>query len=100
MFLGRRFAALNAMAVAVGVMAGLAAVVFRYTINLVEGFSFRAEFVATASETRDFITSPWGVAVILVPAAGGLFIGLLRLAFPKVMRQGISEVMAAVQARG
>ncbi|HLF17080.1 MAG TPA: chloride channel protein, partial [Candidatus Thermoplasmatota archaeon] len=62
--------------------------------------SFRAELGATARETKGFVESPWGVWIVLVPAAGGLFIGLLRIVFPQTVRAGISEIMAAVQARG
>ncbi len=96
----RRFTALNGTALLLGVLAGLAAVFFRWAISLVENVAFRGKVAASAKESAEFIQSPWGMLVFLVPAAGGLIVGLTRLLFPEIRRQGIAEVMAAVQARG
>lgn len=100
MAFSRRFSALNGTAVLIGLLAGLAAVVFRGAINFVEELAFRGNFEWDPGEDTAFLTSPWGLAVILVPVAGGLIIGAVRYFFPETRRQGISEVMAAVQARG
>ncbi len=97
----RRFTALNGTAIGIGLLAGLAAVAFRAFIDIVENLAFRGEWgTATAREEGSFITTTWGLWVFLVPLAGGLLVGLVRWAFPDIRRQGIAEVMAAVQARG
>lgn len=100
MRLTRRFLALNGAAAAVGLVVGMAAVLFRYAISLIENLGFLGDFVATAHEENRFFVSPLGWAVILVPAAGGLLVGLIRLLWPHTKQQGIAEVMAAVQAQG
>ncbi|MGB1586521.1 MAG: chloride channel protein [Thermoplasmatota archaeon] len=97
----RRFTALNGTAVLIGILAGLAAVLFRGLINFIETLAFRGEVDAGAIYHEEaYITTIWGVAVFMVPAVGGLVVGLVRQAFPEARRQGIAEVMAAVQARG
>lgn len=98
--LTKRFLALNGAALGVGLIVGLAAVLFRYGISLVEHISFEGAFVASAKEDNTFLISPWGWLVVLVPAAGGLLVGLIRATWPDTKQQGIAEVMAAVQAKG
>ncbi len=99
-FLGRRFLWLNAMALLVGLFAGFAAVLFRLAISAIESVAFGTDEPITPKESLRFFETSWGPYVILVPAVGGILIGLLRLAFPSVARHGISEVMAAVHAKG
>jgi CIC family chloride channel protein len=96
----RRFAAVNGAALVAGGLVGLAAVAFRWIINLVESLSFTGHLSATAWETNGFIHSPWGWAVVLVPFAGGLAVGFIRKAWPESRQRGVAEVMASVQARG
>lgn len=96
----RRFLALNGAAALVGLVVGLAAVLFRYAISLIENVAFLGSFVATAQEESRFIVSPWGWAVLLVPTIGGLLVGQIRTLWPETRQQGIAEVMAAVQAQG
>lgn len=100
MAFGRRFSALNGTAVLIGLLAGLAAVLFRGIVNFVEAFAFEGELRFDPQETGLFVTSSWGLLVVLVPVAGGVIVGLMRVFFPDTRRQGIAEVMAAVQARG
>ncbi len=95
----RRFSALNGTAVLIGVLAGLAAVLFRYFINWIQNVAFNGDFTATPEETG-YIVTTWGALVFLVPAVGGILVGTVRAMFPDMRRQGIAEVMAAVQARG
>lgn len=99
-FLGRRFLALNGTALVVGAVAGLAAVLFRFIISAVEQFAFQGELGGTPLEENEFLTSPWGVLVILVPVAGGIAVGLIRKFWPETRQFGVTEVMAAVQAKG
>ena len=96
----RRFLVVNGAALVAGLAVGLAAVGFRWFINLIETLAFEGKFEATARETNEFIVSPWGWAVLLVPFFGGLAVGLIRKAWPESRQRGVAEVMAAVQARG
>jgi chloride channel protein, CIC family len=98
--LTRRFLAVNGAALLAGALAGLAAVVFRLGIDLIESLAFLGEWLATPREEGAFFVSPWGWAVIFVPAAGGLAVGLIRKAWPDSRQRGVAEVMAAVQAKG
>ncbi|MGB0653309.1 MAG: chloride channel protein [Thermoplasmatota archaeon] len=100
MLVTRRFTALNGAALLVGVVVGLAAVGFRGLINGIENLAFRGDWGATAREENEFLTTEWGLLVFLVPAVGGVVVGFVRYLFPELRRQGIAEVMAAVQARG
>ena len=101
MLVTRRFTALNGTALGIGLLAGLAAVAFRALIDLIENIAFRGDWTAaSAREEGTYIASTWGDLVFLVPLAGGLLVGLARQMFPDIRRQGIAEVMAAVQARG
>ncbi|MFA5943585.1 MAG: chloride channel protein [Candidatus Thermoplasmatota archaeon] len=96
----RRFLVVNGAALVAGLVVGLAAVGFRWVISLIESLAFEGRFEATARETNEFLTSPWGWAVLLVPLLGGLAVGLIRKAWPESRQRGVAEVMAAVQARG
>lgn len=100
MRLTKRFLALNGAAAIVGVLVGLAAVLFRYAINAIEALVFEQDWHFTAKETNEFLLSPLGWAVVLVPTLGGLTVGIIRRVWPDTKQQGIAEVMAAVQAKG
>lgn len=100
MRLTKRFLALNGAAAIVGVLVGLAAVLFRFVINLIEAAAFKGKLALHATERNEFLVSPWGWAVLLVPMVGGLVVGLIRRFWPDTKQQGIAEVMAAVQAKG
>lgn len=99
MLVTRRFTALNGAALFIGVLAGLAAVVFRGMTSFVENLAFRGDVAVDLHHDQGFLTSIWGVMVFLVPVLGGVVVGFIRLIFPESRRQGIAEVMAAVQAR-
>jgi chloride channel protein, CIC family len=98
--LGKRFTALNGVALLVGALAGLGAVGLRFLIDFVQNATFRGTFQATPLEENVHIQSPWGVWVILVPLAGGLAVGAIRRFWPQTRQYGVTEVMAAVQAHG
>lgn len=68
-------------------------------MSFVQGLAFQGDVAWSLQEEGSFANS-WGYLVILIPAIGGAAIGLIRYFFPETRRQGIAEVMAAVQARG
>lgn len=95
-----RFTALNGAALVVGALAGLGAVALRWLIDLVQNLAFEGTLSATPKEENAYFLSSWGLLVLLVPAAGGLLVGLIRKSWSETRQYGVTEVMAAVQAKG
>ncbi len=86
-----------AMAVAVGLIAGLGAVVFRKLIGLFHNLFFYGQVSVDYNVLEFTATSPWGAAVILVPVAGALIVTFLVNNFaPEAKGHGIPEVIDAV----
>ncbi len=77
----------------VGIGAGVGAVIFRYLIRGVEWVGY---------EWFPSITASWGKAyVVIIPAIGGLLVGLLVFHFAREAKgHGVPEVMEAVALRG
>jgi len=83
---------LSLLAVAIGAAAGMAAIGFRYVIDLIQqlGFGFGGEAVATMAALL-----PWW-HVILVPTAGGLAIGLfIHFFMPGRRPHAVADVIEA-----
>lgn len=81
------------LAVVIGVMAGLGAVVFRWLIAFFQSF-----FLEGGSHVLGFMGDYY---IILVPAAGGLIVGCLVYYFAREARgHGVPEVMEAVALHG
>ena len=88
---------LSLLAVAIGLTAGLAAIGFRTIIDHVQrlGFGFGGEQMVTLVNTLP------GWRIVLVPAAGGLLIGLfVHFFMPGRRPQGVAEVIEANALRG
>ncbi len=88
---------LSLLAVVIGVMAGLAAIGFRYAIDYVQrlGFGFGGEQVATLAAGLP----PW--RVLLVPMLGGLAVGVfVHFFMPGRRPQGVANVIEANALRG
>lgn len=79
--------------VLVGLGAGIGAVAFRYLIRAVEWIGYT---------WFPSVTSNWGNAyVLIVPAVGGLLVGLLVYNFAREAKgHGVPEVMEAVALHG
>lgn len=81
------------LAVAVGLVAGLGAVVFRWLIG-----SFQSLFFGGGSQV---LSALGGYYVILIPAVGGLLVGPLIYFFAREAKgHGVPEVMEAVTLKG
>jgi CIC family chloride channel protein len=81
------------LAVLVGVMSGLGAVAFRWLIK-----AFQTVFLDWGSHVFGFMGHYY---IIIIPAIGGLFVGLLVYYFAKEAKgHGVPEVMEAVALRG
>lgn len=91
-----------AMAVLVGVVAGLGAVAFRKLIALFHNLFFFGHPSVVYDTLEHTAASPWGVAIILVPMVGALLVTfLIRVFAPEAKGHGVPEVIGAIYfARG
>ena len=86
-----------ALALVVGVVTGLGAVVFRGLIGLVHNFLFLGQ-VSFAYDSSVFTPpSPWGPMIILVPVLGAIGVTFIVSTFaPEAKGHGVPEVMDAI----
>ena len=93
-------ARLSILAVAVGIVTGVGAVVFRALIAFVHNLLFLGIVSDTYNSNAFTPPNPWGAAVILVPVVGGLLVTLLVTKFaPEAQGHGVPEVMDAIYYR-
>ena len=92
---------LSLLALAVGIVTGLGAVVFRELIGFIHNLLFLGQ-VSFHYDANIFTpASPWGPIVILVPVAGGLAVTFLVSNFaPEARGHGVPEVMDAIYYGG
>lgn len=83
---------MTALAVLVGLAGGFGAVGFRYLINFFQSLAY-----GSSQELMDIVVNdPWHLR-ILIPAAGGLIVGLMVYLFAREAKgHGVPEVMEAV----
>ncbi len=90
-------AAMLGMAVAVGVIGGLGAVVFRGLISLFHNMFFFGRLSTTYDTLVHTAASPWGAGIILAPVLGALIVTFLVKKFaPEAKGHGVPEVIDAV----
>lgn len=100
---GRRFGTtrLSVLAVIVGVVTGLGAVLFRDLIGFIHNVMFLGQASVHYDANAFTPTSPWGPFVILVPVVGGIIVTFLVEKFaPEARGHGVPEVMDAVYYKG
>jgi CIC family chloride channel protein len=86
-----------AMAVAVGVIAGLGAVAFRTLIALFHNLFFFGRASVVFDTLQHTAASRWGAAIIAVPVVGSLIVTFLVKSFaPEAKGHGVPEVIDAV----
>jgi chloride channel protein, CIC family len=88
---------LSLLALLVGTVTGLGAVVFRDLIGLIHNLMFLG--VASAHYDANAFTpaSPWGPLVVLVPVVGAVIVTFLIVKFaPEARGHGVPEVMDAI----
>jgi CIC family chloride channel protein len=92
---------LSILALVVGVVTGIGAVVFRDLIGLIHNFLFLGQ-VSFHYEANVFTpASPWGPVVILVPVVGAVIVTFLVSNFaPEARGHGVPEVMDAIYYKG
>lgn len=88
---------LSIMAIVVGCVTGLGAVVLRTLMALLHNALFLREFSFYYDANQLTPASPWGPWIILVPVIGGLgTVWLVRTFAPEAKGHGVPEVMNAV----
>jgi CIC family chloride channel protein len=85
---------LSLVAALIGMLSGYAAVGFRWLINVISSFSMFHRISSAAADPQ-FNINGW--LILLVPAAGGLLVGLLvKFLAPEAKGHGVPEVMESV----
>jgi CIC family chloride channel protein len=88
---------LSLLAIVVGLVTGLGAVVFRDLIGLLHNVTFLGVFSFDYEANEFTPPSPWGALIILVPVVGGQIVTFLITKFaPEARGHGVPEVMDAI----
>jgi len=89
--------AFSLVAIGVGVVTGLGAIVFRGLIGLVHNLLFLGQLSLAYDANNYSPPSPWGALVILVPVLSSLGVTFLVRTFaPEARGHGVPEVMDAI----
>jgi CIC family chloride channel protein len=88
---------LSLLALIVGIVAGLGALVFRRLIGLIHNLFFAGHFATSYDANVFTLPSPWGPWVILVPVIGAVGVTFLVSNFaPEAKGHGVPEVLDAI----
>ena len=94
-------ARLSLIALGVGVVTGMGAVIFRDLIGLIHNLLFSGHAVVRYDANVFTAPSPWGALVILVPVLGAIVVTFLVNNFaPEAKGHGVPEVMDAIYYKG
>ena len=89
------------LAVAVGIVTGFGAVLFRDLIGLIHNALFLGQFAVRYDANHFTPPSPWGALVIFVPVLGAIAVTFLVKNFaPEARGHGVPEVMDAIYYKG
>ncbi len=88
---------MSLLGIAVGLIAGCGAVVFRRMIGLFHNLFFLGQFSVDYNANMHTAASPWNAWVALVPVAGAALVAFLVKTFaPEARGHGVPEVMDAI----
>jgi CIC family chloride channel protein len=94
-------AQLSLLALGLGVVTGLGAVVFRDLIGLIHNLLFTGHALIHYDANIFTAPAPWGALVILVPVIGAIGVTFLVTNFaPEAKGHGVPEVMDAIYFKG
>jgi CIC family chloride channel protein len=94
-------AQLSGLALGLGVVTGLGAVLFRDLIGLIHNLLFAGHAVVHYDANIFTAPAPWGPLVILVPVLGAVGVTFLVTNFaPEAKGHGVPEVMDAIYFKG
>ena len=90
-------ARLSLLAVFVGLITGVGAVLFRALIGFIHNIAFLGSFSTDYDASLFTPPSPWGFFIIFVPVLGGILVTFLITNFaPEARGHGVPEVMDAI----
>ncbi|WP_109466513.1 chloride channel protein [Albibacillus kandeliae] len=93
--------ALSIIAIGIGVVTGIGAIVLRYLISVIHDFFFLGIFSFDYDANIPTPPAPYGPLVILAPVVGGaIVLWLVRRFAPEAKGHGVPEVMDAIYYRG
>ena len=94
-------AQLSVLALGLGVITGIGAVLFRDLIGLIHNLLFAGQAVVHYDANIFTAAAPWGPLVILVPVVGAVGVTFLVTNFaPEAKGHGVPEVMDAIYYKG
>src|SRR6201994_2841817 len=89
------------LALVLGIVTGIGAVLFRDLISLIHNLFFTGHFSLHYDANVFTAPAPWGILVILVPVVGGIGVTFLVTNFaPEAKGHGVPEVMDAIFYKG
>lgn len=89
--------ALSGLSILVGIVAGFAAILFRWMIAFFHNLFLLGKFSITYDSLKHTAPSPWGLGIILVPVIGSVMVTFLVKNFaPEARGHGVPEVMEAI----
>ena len=92
---------LSLLALGLGILTGLGAVLFRFLIGFIHNLLFAGHAVAHYDANVFTAPSPWGALIILVPVLGAVAVTFLVNNFaPEAKGHGVPEVMDAIYYKG
>ncbi|MGO9931438.1 MAG: chloride channel protein [Steroidobacteraceae bacterium] len=94
-------AQLSLLALGLGVITGIGAVLFRDLIGLIHNLFFTGQALFHYDANVFTAPAPWGMLVIFVPVLGGIGVTFLVTNFaPEARGHGVPEVMDAIYHKG
>jgi CIC family chloride channel protein len=88
---------LSLLALVVGMITGIGAVVFRALIGFIHNLFFLGSLSYVYDANQFTLPGPWGPFIILVPVIGGLIVTFLVVNFaPEARGHGVPEVLDAI----
>jgi CIC family chloride channel protein len=88
---------LSVLALIIGLVTGLGAIVFRLLVAVVHNLAFQGQLSSAYDANVFDANPPWGLGLILVPVIGGLgVVWLVKTFAPEAKGHGVPEVIDAV----
>lgn len=88
---------LTLLALLVGIIAGLGAVIFRGLIGVFHNLFFFGHLSIGYDTLKHTLESPWGIGIIAIPVIGALLVAFLVKTFaPEAKGHGVPEVIDAI----